>query len=556
VSDSPAARPSLGRTFGLVAILTVGSKIAGLARDVIVAQEYGTSVIADAYNFAYLFTGNVLVLFGGLGGPFHSSTVAVLTPRRHEQASGALMAQVFLLTAAALSAITLIMFGLSLLVVPIASHTYGHAPGLSGLAELQHLFQTQVLTQLDIMLPLIVLAGLVGVSYGILNVYNKVFWPSLSPAIASLAIIAAIGLSDSSTRLQTGIPLAVGTLAGAIGQFVAQVPDMLKLKLNFALTFKPEPGLAKYFTMLWPAVISTSVGQLTLYVDSAFALCIQQQGAWTAIVNSNRLVQLPLGILLTALLVPILPRFTEQAAANKPEDLKQELARGLRFLWFLGLPMTAILLAIPGPIVQVLFQRGHFDQESAALVTAALVFLVPMIFFYVARDLITRVFYAYQDSKTPYYVALMALFVKALLDYLCVSVFKLGVAGISLATTLITIFNLGMLTWFLRKKIGHLQTRQLIQPVAIMLAGSLACALATVLIYNLVMLMSNSPLSAHMLTGSWGHWLHWFWKLLSVATASLGGLGVYVLICAVLRLEEPSLLSRRLLGRLKPGTDL
>lgn len=75
-SDKPLTKPGLGKVFGLVAILTVLSKFAGLARDILVLQAFGTSTVADAYNYAYVLTGNILILFGGLGGPFHSSTVA------------------------------------------------------------------------------------------------------------------------------------------------------------------------------------------------------------------------------------------------------------------------------------------------------------------------------------------------------------------------------------------------------------------------------------------------------------------------------------------------
>ena len=66
-----------------------------------------------------------------------------------------------------------------------------------------------------------------------------------------------------------------------------------------------------------------------------------------------------------------------------------------------------------------------------------------------ARDLITRVYFAFQDSKTPFYVAMVAIFIKALLDWVFVIIIPLGVAGISLATSLITVFNLAFISIFL-----------------------------------------------------------------------------------------------------------
>jgi putative peptidoglycan lipid II flippase len=529
-------KPSVAKTFGIVAVLTVASKFVGLLRDIVVASAYGTSVIADAYNYALMFSGNILVLFGGLGGPFHSSTVTILTPKKDDRDCGQLMSQIAALTFAILTAITLLCYLLAPLLTPFLGANYKPTNGgtIAGeqLAAMQLLFQQQFLTQLQFMLPLVVLAGLVGVSYGILNVYNKIFWPSLSPAIASVAIIVAIAVSDNHTRLITGVPLAVGTLVGAIGQFLAQLPAIAKLNLNWSLKLKPQPGLGEYASMLWPAFFSTSVGTLTVYVDSCFALQVPTQGAWTAIVSSNRLVQLPLGILLTAMLVPILPRFTEQASQEKFDDLKAELRRALKVLWFLALPMTAILLALPQQIINVLFKRGHFDETSSALVTLALVFLVPSIFFYVARDLMTRVFYAFQDSKTPYYVAVMAIIVKAALDWLFVMQIKLGVAGISAATTLITIFNLGLLTFFLRRKIGRLGLTLLIKPLLIMITASAACAGIVILLYPYVFGLT--------------HISHWWWQLIALAVASLSGLSIYLGTCLIFRLEEPMIMARRI----------
>src|ERR1700733_14155844 len=98
-------QPSLSKTFSIVAFLSVVSKVIGLARDVVVAAAYGTSVLADAYNYAYLFTGNILILFGGLGGPFHSATVTTLAPKRSLPEAGALVVQLSFFTAIALALI-------------------------------------------------------------------------------------------------------------------------------------------------------------------------------------------------------------------------------------------------------------------------------------------------------------------------------------------------------------------------------------------------------------------------------------------------------------------
>lgn len=526
-SDKPKAQAGLGKIFGLVAILTILSKLAGLARDIVVLQYFGTSYINDAYNYALMLTGFILVLFGGLGGPFHSATVAILTPRKHEEGTGRLVAQITLVTVLVLTVIAVVAWVAAPYLVPLIAPSPGHTE------IYQHRVWGETVAQMRIMLPIVVVTGVVGISYGILNVYGKIFWPSLSPAIASLAIIVAVlGFAG----VDGGTCLAVGTLVGAVGQMIAQLPGVIKSDLKWGIPLQPQPGLSDYFAMLWPAVISTSVGQLTLYVDTYFTSQLQE-GSWTAIVNANRLIQLPLGVLVTAMLVPILPRFTEQVAARKIDDLKAEFRRALRFLWFLALPLTALLCACPQEMIRVLFQRGHFDQHSTALVSEALVFMVPMIFFYVARDLTTRVFYAYHDSTTPYHVAMMALVVKAILDWVLVG--PLGVGGISLATTLITIFNLSLLTFFLKKKIGYLGFTQLTKPLAIMFLGSGACGTLAYFLQH--WLASNYP-SANFI-----------WLFASLAVSCLTGLLAYAAICLAFRLEEPLMLLKRLAPRQSPS---
>lgn len=553
ISDSGTTdkKESIGKTFGIVAILTVLSKVIGLVRDIVVAHAYGTGIVADAYNYAYQFTGNILILFGGLGGPFHSSTVAVLGGKKDDDNAGKLVTQVFAVTFVSLTLISIVAYLVAPYVADFMSSNYKIAAedlptALKGMSEadLHKLYRDQLLTQFNIMLPLIVISGLVGISYGVLNVFNKIFWPSLSPAIASIAIIVAIlGFANPETAPYTGIPLAVGTLIGAIGQLVAQIPDTLKTKLKWSFTTTPQHGCNEYAAMMWPAIFSTSVGQLTVYVDCLFTNTIGQ-GAWTAVLMSNRLVQLPLGVLLTAMLVPILPRFTEQASSDRIDDLKAELRRSLRFLWFLSLPLATLFLVIPEPIIKLLFQHGEFNQESTRLVTLALVFLAPSIFFYVARDLMTRVFYAFKDSNTPFRVALIAIAVKALLDYSLVYHTNLGVAAISLASTLITLMNLSLLTWFLKKKIGGLGFSKLLKPVGIMLLASALCGAAAWFVSNAI----ETPSFEQILTQT----LHFSRELtfivqhlisvgLSTAVAGI----IYLVICVSCKLEEPVMLVQR-----------
>jgi putative peptidoglycan lipid II flippase len=373
------------------------------------------------------------------------------------------------------------------------------------------------------MSPLAVIAGLIGVSYGVLNVYGRVLWPSISPAIASLAIILILMLWPDRT---TSVPLAVGTLIGAFGQLFAQLPDMSRCGLNFQLITRPVKGLGSYLALLWPAVFGTSIGQLTIYIDSFFCSNISE-GAWTAISNANRIIQLPLGVLITAMIVPMLPRFAEHASQNKFDLLKKDFLKSLRFMLFMVMPLATVLILLPHQIVEVLFQRGAFNAHSTALVTTALIFYVPSILFYVGRDLITRAFYAMQDSRTPYYVAIVAIIVKAGLNWLFVYQLGWGVGGISFATSIITALNLVLLAFILRTKIGRLGFGSLVIPVTKILVACLAMGVA--------MFMMQAQLG---LLGLMGGLPAVVSKLLCILVVSFMGLLIYAVVSYLLHVDD------------------
>ncbi|MBP7862374.1 murein biosynthesis integral membrane protein MurJ [bacterium] len=506
----------LGKTVGKVAFLNIISKAFGLARDIVVMQTFGTSRITDAYYFAYMFTGNIFVLFGGLGGPFHQNTVTAIGALDDKKKVSVLTGQILLTTFAFLGLISLLIYFLAPFIVSIV------VPG-TGLPEPERLkLWDEVLMQFRIMIPLVVLAGLVGIGCGISNTYNEHIGPSIGPAFASVAIIIFLWLFPNST----GFYLALGTTVGAFMQFAVQWFGISKANPEFKLEFKLAPEVKKFFQNLGKASIGTLSGQLNLYIDAFFVSSLAE-GSWAAIQNANRLFQLPIGILSTAMVVPILPRFVSHVKANQPEDVKKDLHKAWRILWFVVLPMSAILLALPDLIVKILFERGSFNEESRTMVVLALSFLVPSAFFYLGRDIILRAFYAHGDFDTPYKISIAALALKAVLDWALVG--PMGLAGIVLSTTLVTIFNFVLYCYFLTRKIGSLGLGGLVVPTSIMIVGSVLCGLTAYytsqFLSGLSILESANPLISM--------------ALILALSAACGGI-VYLAICLLCKLHEPS----------------
>ena len=436
--------PSVLKAAWIIAVVTIVSKLIGFVRDIIIANYYGAAMVSDAYYYAYQIPSLSLILLGGVGGPFHSATVAIfskLIPNLQEKPSeyvNKLYSTFMTATIIFFLALSAIMFIFPRQIMGLIIS--GGSPDMINLAA----------THLKIMTPLLVIGGIVGIYYGILIIYRQFMLPNLSPIIMSLAIIGVVIAAPSD---QKGYALAWATTIGAILQLIIQYPNIrklgYKLKPNFAFTNNPE--FKEICELLFPAVLSSTVGQIHIYVDMFFTSSISE-GAWTAIGYANRVFQFPVGILVTAFLVPLFPIFAKLVADKDYNGIKNYFNKGVGVLFFGAIPIIIGILVVGMDAVRLVFERGLFDEKATFMVTEALWFLSVSIIPYVFRDSITRVYYSFNDSKTPFVVAFSSIVLKLVLNYVLISKMHFGIGGITLSTSLVTLFNACVLGIFITKK--------------------------------------------------------------------------------------------------------
>jgi len=429
------------RVAWLIAVITIVSKVVGFGRDVVIAQAYGASLASDAYFYAYQVPALALILLGGVSGPFHTVTVSIFSKSDIEgkpsrEAERAL--NTFL-------NITGVVFTLLTILIYFFSEPVAKAITAGGNSQLQ----TLVAEQLRVMSPIIFIGGIVGILYGISNVYNRFLLTTLSPTMASFAIIVAIWGFGSD---KTGLILAWATLAGAVLQLLIQLPAYFQVGFKYLpdFDFKMDK-IKKIGEIIFPAVVGCTIGQLNIYVDMFFASQLAE-GSWSAISYANKIFQFPVGIIMTAMLVPLFPVFSNLVGKNEWDSLRFYFHKGLSSLWFLAFPVFSIIFVFSQDAITLLFQRGKFDAGDTVMVTQALIFLSFAIFPYVARDLLTRIFYAFDDTKTPFLIAAMSIFTKAVMNYFLVKPF--GLAGITLSTAAMAGINLIWLAFLIRKKVN------------------------------------------------------------------------------------------------------
>lgn len=417
----------------LIALVTVLSKIVGFLRDVITAKYYGASIVSDAYFYAYQIPSFAIILLGGIGGPFHSATVAVfskLIPDINQKPTefvNKLYNTFLVLSVFFFSMLGLIcyLFSTQIMGIIISNGT----PELISLAALH----------LRIMTPVFIVGGIVGIYYGLLITYKKFMLPNFSPMIMSLVIIIAVCCAKSDNY---GIVLAWATTVGAICQFLLQFPQIKKIGFRFRpnLNFRNNAELKTICELLVPAVFSSTIGQLHIYVDMFFTSSLRE-GAWTALGYANRIFQFPVGILVTAFLVPLFPLFTRLVAKQDMEGIKTYFNKGVGLLFFVAMPIIIGILTLGLDCVRLVFERGAFTYSDSLMVFDALLYLSFSIIPYVFRDSITRVYYAFDDSKTPFLIATSSIVLKFLFNYIFISKLGWQIGGITLSTSLVTLYN-------------------------------------------------------------------------------------------------------------------
>lgn len=478
VSETQKTARSLAGIAGIVAVATLISKIFGLVRQQAIAAAFGVGVAVDAYSYSYVIPGFLLILLGGINGPFHSAIVSVLARRNKAEA------------APIVETITTLVGGI-LLVVTIGLILFAGffidlvAPGLSVTA---HGAETRAIAiqQLQIMAPMAVLAGLIGIGFGTLNAADMYWLPSVSPLFSSITVIGGLGILALQLGNQInapqyvalgGIVLAWGTLAGAILQWLVQLnaqwrAGMGKLRLRF--NWK-HPGVNEVLKVMGPATLSSGMLQINLYTDLFFASYIPQAAA--AMNYAGLLVQTPLGIISNMILVPLLPIFSRLAAPENWSDLKLRIRQGFILTALTMLPLSALMMALAVPIVQVIYQRGAFKQSASQFVATVLMASASGMFVYLGRDVLVRVFYALGDGETPFRISIINILLNGLLDYIFVKPF--GAPGLVLATVGVNFTSTVALLWLLDRKLNGLPWREWSLPILRLAGASLMAGLVS-----------------------------------------------------------------------------
>jgi len=438
--ESKPARSGLLRSSAVFSAMTLLSRVAGFARDMLQATLFGTGGAMSAFIIAYRVPNFLRRVFAE--GSMAMAFVPVLNEIKQRGDKAALKSFIDHM-AGALCAVVLVVCALGMLAAPVIARVF--APGWAEQPELLG----EAARMLRVTFPYLMCISMMSLAASILNSHGRFGLPAFTPVLHNLTMIAAmLWLAPRFEVPPRG--LAFGVLIAGFAQLALLWPALGRLGLRPRLRLGfGHTEVRKVARLMLPTLFSSSVAQVNLIVGTAFA-SVLAAGSVDWLYYSDRLIEFPLGLFGVALGTVILPHLSRRHAAEDAAGYNAALDWGLRMALLAGVPAGLGLLLLAEPITATVYHYGRFtafDTEMAAVSLSAMSLGVPA---FMLSKVLAPAFYARQDTKTPMRAAIWTVAVNVILTIaftLPLWLYQVPGAhgGIALATALAGIANAWLL---------------------------------------------------------------------------------------------------------------
>jgi len=491
----------------VIMVGNVASRLLGMGREQVIAGFFGGGHVTDAFAAASAVPTSFYDLL--IGGMVSAALVPVFTSFGHEKEERdlwVLVSVVLNLAAVALSAVVLVLVLLS---TPLIDF-YGADFNAVDKALATHLLQ--------LMLPSVLFMGLSGVLSAYLYSRQRFVLPAFCAAAYNASIIAAAILLRGRLGVSS---LAVGVLAGACFQILLQAPGLRGLHYRAVLSLK-HPGVRKIGQLYLPVFLGLIVSNVTVAIDRNLA-SRTGEGSLAAMRFATTLIQMPLGLVSTALglaFLPTLSAYAHKESQTTPRGarrssgaseetaaeagFKETLGLALRMVILLIVPAAAALLVLREPVIRLLYEHGAFNPDDTARTATAFLAYSPGLPAAAIDQLVIIAFYSRKNTVTPALVGLAGVVV-----YLAVALpllKPLGMPGLALANSAQWIAHMLIMLFLLRRVLGGMG--------GLGLGSTLIKAFAAAGVTALTILAVSSTLGS------------------MISTTAVAGLAAYVVILA------------------------
>ncbi|MFN3159380.1 MAG: murein biosynthesis integral membrane protein MurJ [Rubinisphaera brasiliensis] len=529
---SSSSAPESGRrhwisSVRLVGLLTFGSRILGLLRDIGMAATFGNGALLDSFTLAFRIPNLSRRLFGegALTAAFLPEFVKA--DQQSKERGERLATAVFFSLA--------IILTLGVVAGELLLWWMWKSAALGGVNQQIYVFTAGLL-------PYVVFICLSAQLSAVLHAQRDFATPAIVPIWLNLVWILGLAIAASQTASRESQMLIVigWILVGGVGQFLLPFIQLLRKGFRFRRDWRKSlQQCRRVYGLMLPIVLGLSVLQLNSICDSTLAWWYSQPeqkeyvatGTAAALYFGQRMYQFPLGVFGIALSTVLFAELARHAEAGDRKQLAEDVQTGIRLSWLIGLPASVGLVLIAGPLTDCLFRHGAFDAEDVKQTAGTVAAYGTAIWAYLGISVLQRVFYALEDARTPMRLGIVAVAINVVLNF--VLLFTIGGVGLAYATAVSSAFQFAMLTWMLRYRLTFHN-------------GSGGWAFAGKIgLATLVMGISCGG----MLVFCQAYWPGNRW--LQLFLPLLAAIGSYATVLNVLRLEEMALLLGRRTGHLK-----
>jgi putative peptidoglycan lipid II flippase len=434
----------LARNISVMSIAVFFSRILGLVRDQVMAYFFGGAYLNDAFNVAYNIPNLLRRLFGE--GALSTAFVPIYNRIGIKQDRDAQIE--FALNV--LSILTIFLFILTVLGILFAPQIVALLyPGLADKTAVVAVKLTRVI------FPYLFFIGLSSTFIAILNSHDYFFMTGLSSALLNVGMILTVIIPYWIWRLPAERLIFYagwGVVVGGILQTIINFPYLRKVgyRLTLLIRFGSE-ALKTMWQRFVPAMIGIGIREINLIADALMASFLPI-GSITALGYGNRLMQLPLGIFAISAGTAVLPTFSRLVSSKNYVELSKSVRFTSLSLAYVMLPITALILALSEDFIRILFAYGAFDSMAVKMSAQALSFYSLGLLFYSMNQVITPLFYAQGDTRTPVKLAAAMVVLNISLNLILMQFIQHR--GLALSTSITAFVNFIILVILIRKRMS------------------------------------------------------------------------------------------------------
>ena len=374
-------------------------------------------------------------------------------------------------------------------------------------------------------------SGLSSIMTSYLQINGSFKIPGLTGIPFNIIIIVSIVLS---IKLNNIYILPIGTLLAMASQFLFQIPYAYKKGYRYKAVFDlKDEYIKKIIYLVSPVFIGVAISQINTTVDRALASTLNN-GSVAALNYANRLNGFVMGLFIASVGAVIYPMLSKFSLNNDNEHFSESIVKSTNIIVLLVMPISIGAIFLSTPIVRFLFERGKFDSQATQMTAIALVFYAVGMLGFGLREILTKVFYSLQDTKTPMINGVICMILNIVFNLVLIRF--MGHAGLALGTSLSALICIYLLFRSLKNRIGDFGQGDIFKVMIKTLISSIFMGVAVFFIHRL--------LSDILGTGFIGEAISLF--------GSIGiGVSIYLLLIYLLKIEEINIVTDLIKTRLK-----